>query len=557
MEIESVSTQAEGVIRERKEEEEDIDLSFDADAAAAADGVVVVDAAAADGVGVVDDDVVMINAHSPKPPSSFLAELKDVNDQNAILLSCLNSTKRLNKLLGAREIALNKLDEQTKGLVVFTEQLLAGTLRSGVKTLLSAPVRVAHVASSGGGGGGGGGVGGGGGGGGVAAATAKKPIPADGFSNKAYLDFVIDPKVIDPAGGPDTFNLANANHACYLATILISALAMPDLVKALCDAKNLNVLDRRPLQHAFYDIFQRLLCPDVKFTMDKTNIKQSLDMIFRPNMNRYTRSNNQRDPVLVWRHVLELLELEAGLSPFVTKPDFISKDAAEIRQQISQFCAMHRTNVIREIFGTIMVTTHVCQVCRRQTNKFDVLPLINLTLPPAIAKSKETTIPPLSLLNVVVQFMLQHSVTIEEYSCECNILDDKQQKVKTTCTETFAFGSLPRVVVFFVQRAIQGSSQKIEEKSFQRIIPEEIIELTSLDKEKPTKFVLVSVSIHDGLGDGGHYVTLSRFKGKYYFFNDVGSERRETTLEAAFGDEPPFDVDLSKNSLLFYYVQED
>ena len=131
------------------------------------------------------------------------------------------------------------------------------------------------------------------------------------------------------------------------------------------------------------------------------------------------------------------------------------------------------------------------------------------------------------------------------------------QLLKTNCIQTAAFASFPSVVVFSLQRADPASAtQRYEQKSFQRIIPEEFIELTSLN-EGLKKFVLVSVSVHDGSDDGGHYVTLSRFKGKYYFFNDVGSFREETTLEAAFGDKQQFYVDLSRNALIFYYVQED
>ena len=177
-----------------------------------------------------------------------------------------------------------------------------------------------------------------------------------------------------------------------------------------------------------------------------------------------------------------------------------------------------------------------------------------MTIPPAITKTKSKTAKPFYLSYVVDQYM-QHSTIIEEFSCECNSLDDKKQRVKTTCSETFAFGSLPRVVVFFIQRAIPGSLLHVEKKSFQRIIPDEFIVLNSLDKEEPTKFVLVSVSIHDGTDGGGHYVTVARFNKKYYFFNDIRSVRTETTLAAAFGDQSPFYIDLSMNSLIFYYVQ--
>jgi ubiquitin C-terminal hydrolase len=168
-----------------------------------------------------------------------------------------------------------------------------------------------------------------------------------------------------------------------------------------------------------------------------------------------------------------------------------------------------------------------------------------------------TATSPLSI-GALVQSKLQQ-LDIDGYDCICKKgkVDGSMQLLKTNCIQTAAFASFPSVVVFSLQRADPASAtQRYEQKSFQRIIPEEFIELTSLN-EGMKKFVLVSVSVHDGLDDGGHYVTLSRFKGKYYFFNDIHSVRKETTLEAAFGDKPPFYVDLSRNALIFYYVQED
>jgi hypothetical protein len=183
------------------------------------------------------------------------------------------------------------------------------------------------------------------------------------------------------------FNLKYANHACYLATILISALAMPDLVKALCDAKNSNVLDSRPLQHAFYDIFKRLLCPNVKFTMDLTNIKESLDTTpssFLHVKDHYTDTSNQRDPTHVWTHVVAALEQESGFID-VAYPilhSFNSMDSDNTLAQIKVYLQLHRQkNVIRGIFGTFIVTTQHCQSCKNQSHSLELLQLFNLVIP--------------------------------------------------------------------------------------------------------------------------------------------------------------------------------
>jgi ubiquitin C-terminal hydrolase len=255
----------------------------------------------------------------------------------------------------------------------------------------------------------------------------------------------------------------------------------------------------------------------------------------------------------VWTHAIAALEQEAGLTdvPYPTFSSFKTNDVAEVLKQTKVCLKQHRQNVIRSIFGTFIVTTQCCQSCNNQSHSPELFQLVNLLIPELPISTAKL---PLSLMTLITYKLKQSFV--DEYACSCleGKVDTFMRPLKTTCTETVKFASFPSVILFFLQRAIPGSATRREQKSFQKVIPEEFLELTSLNEDLQ-KFVLVSVSIHDGKDDGGHYVTLSRFKDKYYFFNDIGSVRRETTLEAAFGDKPPFYVDLSRNSLIFYYAK--
>ena len=498
------------------------------------------------------------------PPEDLEAELKQVLFDNACLQLGITSVSAMTKLIKTSEgLSSQQFSSLSAALKSTTNCLIGGTIRSGTILALSLPIEDQSYVNNGGRGGGGGG----GGQGGVRRGMGRregrvqalpKPTQPDGFLNKAYLDYVINPDDIDPAGGPATFNLENANSSCYLATISISALTMPDLVKALCEAKKSDELEGRPLQHAFYDIFQRLLCPNVKFTMDMTNIKKGLDTApgnFLDVKDRYTGTSNERDPTHVWTHVFAALEQESGLNgiPYPIFHPFPSNDSDDTLEQIQVLLSKHRQeNVIRGIFGTFIVTTQQCQSCNNRSHTLELLKLFNLAIPP---QTESTAKSPLSISDLV-KWKLQQ-LSIDDYECTCQEgkKDASLRSLKTKCTQTALFASFPSVVVFSLQRAVAASAtQRTEQKSFERIIPEEFIELTSLN-EGSKKFVLVSVSIHSGKGDKGHYVTVSRFKGKYYFFNDAGSRRTETTLANAFGVPSPFYVDLSRNALIFYYAQ--
>jgi ubiquitin C-terminal hydrolase len=362
----------------------------------------------------------------------------------------------------------------------------------------------------------------------------------------SFLEHFIDPSDIDPAGGDSSFNLELKSNACYIATIVLTLLAMPSFVQHLCTMSDLNEFDKMPLHHALFQLFQRLLhTSEKKFNIDMTNIKSSLDRIHPES--RYNGSTNQRDVSRTWLDFLYVLETEIGLnanSHLLLAP-FKSNSLDTILTQVENYRNNYRMNIINHFFETIIVVSRTCDDCKTQTNSIEIYKLFALPLPTPVSSSSTQAI---SLLEIINK-KLKTGITIDGKDC------DTCGKKKTTCTERITIGSLPNVIIFSLQRA--KLQKNVEQKLFTRVIPEEYLDLESLDSTDTTKFVLVGVSIHEG-GDinGGHYVTLARFKGKYYYFDDNGSRRRATTLKEAFEDKIQQGyVNISQNSLLFYYAK--
>jgi ubiquitin C-terminal hydrolase len=359
----------------------------------------------------------------------------------------------------------------------------------------------------------------------------------------SFLEHFIDPSDIDPAGGDLSFNLELKSNACYIATIVLTLLAMPSFVQHLCTMSDSNEFDKKPLHHALFELFQRLLHTEKKFTIDMTNIKSSLDTIHPKHL--YNGSTNQRDVSRTWLDFLYVLETEIGLnanSHLLLAP-FKSDSLDLIRTQVENYRNNYRMNIINRFFETIIVVSRTCNDCNTQTNSIEFYKLFALPLPTLVSRSSTQAI---SLLDIINK-KLKTGITIHGKDC------DTCGKKKTPCTERITVGSLPNVIIFSLQRATL--QKNVEQKLFTRVIPEEYLDLESLDSTDTTKFVLVGVSIHEGNDiTGGHYVTLARFKEKYYYFDDNGSRRRATTLKEAFEDKIQQGyVNISQNSLLFYY----
>jgi len=359
----------------------------------------------------------------------------------------------------------------------------------------------------------------------------------------SFHEYFIDPNNIDPAGGDLSFNLELKSNACYIATIVLTLLAMPSFVQHLCTMSDSNKFDKKPLHHALFQLFQRLLhTSEKKFNIDMTNIKSSLDIIYPER--RYNGSTNQRDVSLTWQDFIYVLETEIGLNAKSdVLPPFVSNSLDFIRTQVENYRNNYKMNIINRFFETIIVVSRTCNDCNTQTNSIELYKLFALPLPTPVSRSSTQAI---SLLEIINK-KLKTGITIHGKDC------DTCGKKKTTCTESITVGSLPNVIIFSLQRA--ELQKNVEQKLFTRVIPEEYLDLESLDSTDTTKFVLVGVSIHEGDDiNGGHYVTLARFKEKYYYFDDIGSKRRATTLEEAFEDKIQQNyVNISRNSLLFYY----
>jgi len=382
----------------------------------------------------------------------------------------------------------------------------------------------------------------------VAKGTSVTDTPLE-IDDVSFLDYFINPGDIDLGGKKSIFYLRNYAGACYIATIVLPLLAMPSFVQYLCDLRDKEVLDSRPLHHALYTLFQRLLSyPGISFTIDMTEIKKSLDTIItRP---LYDGSTDFRDAYHTWNHFLHVLQNEALLDVdenLVLSPSQ-SSNFTYLRDQINSFRKKYIKNRICQLFDTTIVSSRTCNGCNTRVNSIEFYSLFILSLPPS--SSSPTDKAPINLTDVIKQKL---TTATKLHDKRCDVCPKGKD---TQCFETISIGSLPSVIIFFFQRA--EVENKVEKKVYHRVIPDEFLELKCFDSNAPTKYVLVGVSIHSGgdSGIGSHYVTLARFKEKYFYFDDIGSKRRATTLEEAFEDKIQQDyVNISRNSLLFYYSE--
>lgn len=291
---------------------------------------------------------------------------------------------------------------------------------------------------------------------------SKSPIRSqEVHSRLSALSLTINP------GNYLVFGLENPRFQCYLNTIVQCLFSFPEFISNLSSSQC-----REPLVSSIVHLKNLA-------ETGKPVSAHDISSIFYRNF----PSHKQHDAPEFFRVLLDRINTELG-----------GGQRANIGKSPWELAKSKYSSIISDLFLGLLSSTVQCLQCSNKTYSFE--PFITLIL-----KVSNT------IQNAISDFKSKERIC-KEYFC-------KNCQTKRDILKNYDFQTLPKALVLHLKRfKWEPSAKKIDTKCEYS----ERIRVSGENGEK-ADYLLVSVVVHSGSADGGHYYAYAK-RENWYCFND-------------------------------------